>query len=124
MKFISGITGQDDKFIKIIKGHRSTPDFSLANTLNRHDKHILLTQLRKSDYVYLENLIQYKNDVIERLEELDRLCQGGLKVKIHFYVEALTNGLFANMEDIMNGVHLFQLVTEIPFDTNTCKLDT
>lgn len=124
LKFISGITGQDDKFIKIIKGHRSTPDFSLANTLNRHDKHILLTQLRKSDYVYLENLIQYKNDVIERLEELDRLCQGGLKVKIHFYVEALTNGLFANMEDIMNGAHLFQLVTEIPFDTNTCKLDS
>lgn len=124
LRFISGITGQDDTYIKIIKGHRSTPDFSLADTINRHDKHILLTQLRKGDYVYLENLIPYKNNVIERLEELDRLCQGGLKVKIHFYVEALTNGLFANLEDIMNGSQLFQLVTEIPFDTNTCKLDS
>lgn len=124
LRFISGITGQDDTYIKIIKGHRSTPDFSLADTINRHDKHILLTQLRKSDYVYLENLIPYKNNVIERLEELDRLCQGGLKVKIHFYVEALTNGLFANMEDIMNGAQQFQLVTDIPFDTNTLKLDS
>lgn len=124
LKFISGITGQDNPYIKIIKGHRSTPDFSLATINNRTDKYKLLARLRQDDYVYLQNLIPYKDNVKARLEELDRLCQGGLKAKIHFYVEALTNGIFANLEDIMNGAQQFRLETEIPFDTNTCKLDS
>lgn len=124
LRFISGITGQDNSYIKIIKGHRSTPDFSLATIDNRTDKYGLLAQLKQNDYVYLQNLIPYKDDVIDRLEELDRLCQGGLKAKIHFYVEALTNGIYANLEDIMNGAQQFRLETEIPFDTNTCKLDS
>ncbi len=124
LKFISGITGQDNSCIKIIKGHRSTPDFSLASICNRQDKYDLLTQLRMNDFVYLNDLIPYKTDVVERLAELDRLCKGGLKVKVHFYVEALTNGVYANLEDIMNGRRQFQLVTEIPFDYNTCKLDS
>ena len=129
--FIKGITGQNDilingkttPLIKIIKGHRSTPDFSLV-TINRNDKHNLIAKMRENDFVYLQDLIPYKNDVKERLVELDRLCQGGLKAKIHFYVEALTNGIYANMEDIMNGAQQFYLVTEIPFDTKTCKLDS
>ena len=130
LKFISGITGQNDtlppnnSIIKIIKGHRSTPDFSLTTIDDRNDRCALLAQLKQDDYVYLQNLIPYKDNVIDRLEELDRLCQGGLKAKIHFYVEALTNGVFANMEDIMNGAQQFRLETEIPFDTNTCKLDS
>lgn len=124
LKFISGITGQDNPYIKIIKGHRSTPDFSLATMNNRTDKYDLLAQLSQNDYVYLHDLIPYKNNVKARLEELDRLCHGGLKAKIHFYVEALTNGIYANMEDIMNGAQQFRLETEIPFDTNTCKLDS
>ena len=131
LQFINGITGQKDilingqpqPLIKIIKGHRSTPDFSLA-TINRNEKHSLIAKMSVSDFVYLQDLIPYKNDVKERLEELDRLCQGGLKAKIHFYVEALTNGIYANMEDIMNGAQQFHLVTEVPFDTNTCKLDS
>lgn len=130
LKFILGITGQNDTLppnntlIKIIKGHRSTPDFSLAVTTNRNDKHVLLAKMGSNDFNYLNDLIPYKNNPIERLEELDRLCHGGLKAKIHFYVEALTNGIYANLEDIMNGAQQFQLVTEIPFDTNTCKLDS
>lgn len=124
LDFISGITGQDKHRICIIKGHRSVPDFSLAVTTNKNDKYTLLAKIGNNDYVYLNDLIPYKNSVIERLEELDRLCQGGLKAKIHFYVEALTNGLYTNLEDIMNGAQQFQLVTEIPFDTKTCKLDS
>jgi hypothetical protein len=124
LDFISGITGQDKRRICIIKGHRSVPDFSLAITTNRNDKHTLLAKMGNNDYVYLQDLIPYKNSVMERLEELDRLCQGGLKAKIHFYVEALTNGIYANLEDIMNGNQQFRLETEIPFDTNTCKLDS
>lgn len=124
LKFISGITGQDDTLISIIKGHRSTSDCSMAETPNRGDKRAMLAQLASKDYVYLDALIPYKNTVLERLKELDRLCQGGLKVKVHFYVEALTNGLYANMEDIMNGASQFQMETEIPFDTATCKLDS
>ena len=130
LRFISGITGQNDTLppnntlIKIIKGRRSTPDFSLTPINNRTDKYNLLAQLRQNDYVYLHDLIPYKDNVLARLEELDRLCQGGLKAKIHFYVEALTNGIYANMEDIMNGAQQFRFVTEIPFDTTTCKLDS
>lgn len=124
LRFISGITGQDNPYIKIIKGHRSTPDFSLATTDDRTNKYDLLAKLKQDDYVYLQDLIPYKVNVKACLEELDRLCQGGLKAKIHFYVEALTNGIYANLEDIMNGTQQFRLETEIPFDTNTCKLDS
>ena len=124
LKFISCITGQNDSIINIIKGHRSTPDFSLTTIDNRTYKHKLLAKLKQNDYVYLQELIPYKDNAIERLAELDRLCQGGLKAKIHFYVEALTNGIYANMEDIMNGESQFRLVTEIPFDTNTYKPDS
>ena len=124
LKFISGITGQNKSIIKIIKGHRSTPDFSLAITDDRNLKCALLSKLGGSDFVYLNDLIQYKDNTQERLKELDRLCAGGLKVKAHFYVEALTNGIYANLEDIMNGAQQFNFVTEIPFDKNTCKLDS
>ena len=124
LKFISGITGQDESIIKIIKGHRSTPDFSLATSAERDRRRVLLSKLSDSDFVYLNDLIPYKDNAIERLEELDRLCAGGLKVKAHFYVEALTNGIYTNLEDIMNGAQQFRFVTEIPFNTNTCKMDS
>lgn len=123
LKFIEGITGQRNT-IQVIKGHRSTPDFSLAQTINAQQKADLLAHLKANDYVYLSDLIPYKSDVVERLEELDRLCQGGLKVKVHFYVEALTNGLFANMEDIMNGAQQFSLTPKLPFDKTTFRFDT
>lgn len=129
LKFISGITGQErddtgNQLIKVIKGHRSLPDFSLAKLSSDALKASLLAKLAQNDYVYLRDLIPYKSTTYERLTELDKLCQGGLKVKVHFFVEALTNGLYANMEDIMNGSKEFQLTPEIPYDQSTFQLDS
>lgn len=123
LTFISNITGQDCQKIKIIKGHRSLPDFSLATTPN-NSKTTLLAQLANNDYVYLKGLIPYESTTVERLRELDRLCVGGLKVKVHFFVEALTNGLFSNMEDIMNGANVFSLTPKIPFDSTSYRMDS
>ena len=125
LQFIYGITGQDKekKQVNIIKGHRSTPDFSLA-TIEDDKKARLLSLLDRSGYVYLNELIPYKSTVEDRLEELDRLCEGGLKVKAHFYTEALTNGLFANLEDIMQEDPQFDMTPKIPLDRNTYKPDS
>lgn len=122
MEFITGVTGQDRNNIDIIKGKRSFPSFSLTTTDNPKDKTDLLSKLAKFDYLYLHELIPYKQDTISRLEELDRLCDGGLKVKMHFFTEALTNGLYANMEDALNQ-KTFTLRKDIPLDTNTYQLD-
>ena len=129
LKFISGITGQACTTphlqpIKIIKGHRSLPDFSLSKPSGGYSKSSILSLLANNDYVYLKDLIPYMNSTEERLKELDRLSNGGLKVKVHFFVEALTNGLFANMEDIINGANTFKLTQEIPFDDSTYRLDS
>lgn len=64
LKFISGITGQDKHQICIIKGHRSVPDFSLAVTTNRGDKHTLLAKIENNDFIYLKDLIPYKNSLL------------------------------------------------------------
>lgn len=122
MDFISGVTGQDRGLIDIIKGKRSTPSFSLANTNNLDDKFSLLAKLATKDYLYLDELITYEHDTASRLKELDRLCEGGLKVKVHFFAEALTNGLYANMEDAMQH-RAFNLRTDIPLDNSTYQLD-
>lgn len=123
MDFISGVTGQDRGLIDIIKGKRSIPSFSLANTNNPVDKSCLLAKLATKDYLYLDELIPYESDTTSRLKELDRLCEGGLKVKVHFFAEALTNGLYANMEDALNVNHIFNLRTDIPLDNGTYQLD-
>lgn len=129
LKFISGITGQGrdslpEGPIKIVKGQRSLPDFSLARPANGYSKPKLLTQLIQHNYVYLKDLIPYEDTPERRLMELDRLCSGGLKVKVHFFVEALTKGLYANLEDIMNGANAYQLKPQIPLDELTYKYDS
>ena len=122
MDFISGVTGQDRGLIDIIKGKRSIPSFSLANTNNPDDKSSLLSKLATKDHLYLDELIPYEFDTTSRLKELDRLCDGGLKVKVHFFAEALTNGLYANMEDAKHH-RAFNLRTDIPLDNSTYQLD-
>lgn len=124
LKFISGITGQEKDVIKIVKGQRSTPDFSLAKIPQNNCKEEIISKLNNNSYVYLNDLISYKDGVEEKLEELDRLCQGGLKIKAHFYIESLTNGLYANVEDILNGEQTFNLTAIIPFDRVSCKPDS
>lgn len=123
MNFITGITGQDNNLIDIIKGKRTYPSFSLAQFQKSNDKVSLLANLYNSDYLYLKDLIPYKNDTDSRLKELDRLCEGGLKVKVHFFAEALTNGIYANLEDAQQQNAIFNVKTDIPLDRTTCNLD-
>lgn len=118
LKFISGITGQPNQ--TVISGSRSFPSFSLAKTPTPDDKCSLTTSLALDNYVPLKDLIPYKTTTKEKLEELDRLSEGGLKVKVHFYEQALTNGLFVDLKDIAKGQ--FQLRTDIPL-TQVCALD-
>lgn len=119
LKFISGITGQPSQ--TVISGSRSIPSFSLATAPTPNDKCSISAMLAMENYVQLKDLIPYKATTKERLEELDRLSEGGLKVKVHFYEQALTNGLFVDLKDIANGQ--FQLRTDIPF-TKDCTLDS
>ena len=118
LKFISGITGQPSQ--TVISGSRSIPSFSLATTPTSDYKCSISAKLAMENYVPLKELIPYKDTTKERLEELDRLAEGGLKVKVHFYEQALTNGLFVDLKDIAKGQ--FQLRTDIPL-TQDCALD-
>lgn len=118
LKFISGITGQQKQ--TVISGSRSIPSFSLATAPTPNDKCSISAMLAMGNYVPLKELIPYKATTKERLEELDRLAEGGLKVKVHFYEQALTNGLFVDLKDIAKGQ--FQLRTDIPL-TQDCALD-
>lgn len=96
----------------------------MAKIPQNNCKEEIISKLNNNSYVYLNDLIPYKNSVEEKLEELDRLCQGGLKIKAHFYIESLTNGLYANVEDILNGEQTFNLTAIIPFDRVSCKPDS
>jgi len=121
--FISGITGQDNtklKKIKEVRGIREFPSCCQASTSNSADKIKVLTKLECNDYSYLQQLIPYKPDTLQRLEELDRLAEGGLKVKVHFFTKAIDNGLFTNIEKLSSEGE-FEILTSIELDDTTFK---
>lgn len=116
-EFISGITGQ--KHIDTIFGERSMPSYSLAE-----QDYPVLSKLASNNYVYLKDLISNKTTTEERLAELDRLAEAGLRVKVHFFAKALTNGLFVNMEDLLAPHGEYTLSEAIPLDTKTFYPDS
>ena len=120
-KFIKGITGQGYEPV-VISGKRSITSFSLAKMSSPADKERLCSLLSTHNYAYLHQLLPNNKpfDVVRSLKELDRLAEGGLKVKVHFYIKALTNGLFADVEDLINK-STFDLKDSIPLDTTTYK---
>lgn len=112
--FIHGITGQTQSLIKPITGNREFPSFSLAQMGTPAAKHRLLTKIYKKSYVYLHELFPGLS-TSDALTELDRLSTGGLKVKIHIFAEALSRGLFLDVNDI-NTSNSFDLLKSISFD--------
>lgn len=121
VEFISGITGQSH--IDVIKGKRSLPSFSMGKCEDTEFKQKVIAKLATNDYIYLNDLIDYKSSTIERLKELDRLAEYGLKVKTHFFAKALTNGLYVNIEDLMNDSSQYELTDEIPLNLETFNPD-
>ena len=115
-EFISGITGQ--AHIDTISGERSMPSYSLAE-----QDYPVLSKLASNNYVYLTDLISNKTTTEEKLAELDRLAEAGLRVKVHFFAKALTNGLFVNMEDLLAKGE-YTLSEAIPLDKDTFYPDS
>ena len=117
-QFIERLTGTSN--LSIISGYRSFPSFSLATSPSQE---ALCAYLATHNYADLQQLpLDNCNsiDIEDRLNELDRLAQCGLKVKVHFYAKALTNGLFV---DLQEGAKQFELYQDIPWDNSTNSLN-
>lgn len=109
--FIAGITGKNQQDISIIHGSRSLQQIAGANC----------QQLHNNTYLSLDDILpnQWRNRSTEdKLEELDRLCNLGLKVKVHFFAKALNNGLYVEIAPTTNR-NWFELMTYIPIDRTT-----
>ena len=112
--FIHGITGQSQSLIRPITGNREFPSFSLAQMTTPKEKLRLLSMIYNNSYVYLHELFPGMH-VSDALKELDRLSNGGLKVKVHIFTEALSRGLFVDINDI-NTSQNFAFLKSISFD--------
>lgn len=111
LDFIAGITGKKPQDISIIDGQRRLQTITGANCQLLHT----------STYLSLNDILpnQWRTRSTEdKLEELDRLCDLGLKVKVHFFAKALNNGLF--VEIVPNSQrNFYELMTYIPMDSTT-----
>lgn len=103
-QFISDITGQDPDMIEIIRGFRSEPATSDSN---------IKSKLSANDFILLKDLIT-DGSIEEKLEKLNNLCNDGLRVRLHYYLQALNHGLYVNLEDVTDNI--FDLWTHIPLD--------
>lgn len=119
-QFIERLTGTSN--LSIISGYRSFPSFSLATSPSQE---ALCAYLATHTYADLQDLpLDNCNsiDIEKRLKELDHLAQCGLKVKVHFYAKALTNGLFVDLQQAM-AQKQFELYQDIPWDNSTNSLN-
>lgn len=111
LDFIAGITGKNQQDISIIPGNRSLQQIAGADCQLLH----------ANTYLPLNDILpnQWRNRSTEdKLEELDRLCNLGLKVKVHFFAKALNNGLYVEIAPTTNR-YWFELMTYIPIDHTT-----
>lgn len=103
-KFISDITGQNEDKIEVISGSRSVPSCQDETIKNK---------LQKNDFIYLRDLISEGDTIERKLEIVDGLAENeGLRVRLHFYLQALNFGLYLNPTELENGK--FKLSTSIP----------
>ena len=101
-EFISNITGQEKDQIEVIGGKRSTPSTTDAG---------IKDLLEKNDYILLKDLIK-PGDIEYKLEVLNTLATHGLRVRLHYYLQAMNYGLYVDLNDIDNGA--FNLWDHIP----------
>lgn len=122
-QFIERLTGTSN--LSIISGYRSFPSFSLATSPSQE---ALCAYLATHNYADLQDLpLDNCNsiDIEDRLNKLNSLAQCGLKVKVHFYAKALTNGLFVDLQQAMaqKQQKQFELYQDIPWDNSTNSLN-
>lgn len=110
-KFISKITCKNENDIEIISGHRSLQIINGTRYQQLHD----------SVFLTLNEMIPEGQDVEDKLDHLDQLCNAGLRVKLHLFVKALNRGLYINPTQDNNGA--FTLLDAIPLDTNTGRFN-
>ena len=103
-QFIADITGQKTSNIEIVKGRRTMPK-SLSE-----DKSELL---HADNFVLLDRLFP-EGSVEDKLEELDRLTDKELKVRLHYFVKTLTTGLYIDPTKDLTPQNKFNLLTNIP----------
>lgn len=112
IEFISSITGQKKENIKRITGCRSTPKAGSEYALEK--------KLKDNDFILLNELITEGRSINSKLEELDTLADKGLRVRLHYYLQALNLGLYVDPRQVQDDK--FLLTRDIPIVDG--KLDT
>ena len=103
-QFIADITGQETSQIEIVKGRRTMPK-SLSS-----DKAELL---HASNFILLNQLFP-EGSIEEKLERLDFFAEDQLKVRLHYFVKALTTGMYVDPTKDLTSDGKFNLFTSIP----------
>ena len=103
-EFISNITGQDKTQIEVIEGERNLPSTTDP---------IIQNLLHNNDFILLRDLIK-TGDIEYKLGVLDNLANNKLRVRLHYYLQAMNYGLYVNLLDIKNGA--FNLWSHIPLN--------
>lgn len=107
-QFITDITGQDD--VAIIKGWRTTPNIVDCEKAKL---------LHAKNFVALNELIP-DGSIEDKLAKIDSWADAGLKVRLHYYIKSLNQGLFVDLDGDTTDDGKFKLLTKIPF-TNECS---
>lgn len=111
-QFIADITGQDD--VKIIKGSRTMP-----KVLGSVEAKMLLTK----NFVSLDELVPY-GTIEEKLQMVNSWADKGLKVRLHYYIKSLNQGLYVDLEGETTANSNFKLLTKIPLNSDGNAKDT
>ena len=109
-RFIADISGQSISQIDVITGERIDSDHRIQ------DREVLeyRNKLFKEEYISLDKLIEGKDLSIEdRLGKLDKLCDNGLKAKVHFFNRVLNQGLKVQLNNHENGCFKISTITPI-----------
>lgn len=108
-RFIADISGQSISQIDIITGERVDYDDVVKDKeVEKYRK-----KLFSEEYISLDKLIPGETLSIEdRLKELDRLCDKGLKAKVHYFNRVLNQGLKVQLTRHKDGC--FDVFTTTP----------
>lgn len=115
-KFISDISGIDEKKIDVIKGNRK-PYHPTENTEFAQCKKRLTEAA--SDYIKLSELLPGYKNTEERLKKLDEFCEQGLRAKVHFFYRVANSGIRVQLDQWFDeSKGLLKLQSLMPLDSN------
>ena len=105
-QFITDITGQSD--VKIVKGARTIP-----KVLGREEAELL----HSKNFVSLDELIP-SGSIEEKLMKVNSWADDGLKVRLHYYIKSLNQGLYVDLQGDTTVDSKFKLLTKIPLNND------